>query len=102
MIDIDVKSLEPRQALQLFLICSVAYYHKYESLLSDNDYDYLSTYLWDTWDEWQDHVHAYLVTKGNLQSGSLYNVAYKEYPTVVTVATDVYLREHFQEYGGVV
>lgn len=100
--NIDIKSLKPKQALQLFLICSVAYYHKYESLLTDHDYDYLSTYLWDTWDDWQDHQHAYLVTKGNLQSGSLYNVNYKEYPTMILSATDMYLREYFQEHGGAV
>ncbi len=94
---INIKSLNPKQSLQLFLICSVAYYHKYESLISDEQYDYLSKYLLEHFEDWQDHEHSWLVSKENLTAGTMYNIKYTDYPTIIRVATDMHLREYFYE-----
>src|SRR5690606_27826300 len=95
----NVKQMNPHQALQCFLICSVAYYWKYESLIEDHEYDYLEKYLLKTQDEWKDHQHAYLVEEGNLKAGTMYNIPYKDYPTMILVATDMRLRDQFEVNG---
>ena len=80
--------------LQLLLMCSVAYYHRFESLIEDHEYDAIAKSLLKSWDDWQDHQHAYLVTKEDLAAGTMCSKDYKDYPNMVLAATEMRIRQN--------
>lgn len=83
------------QNLQLFLMCSYAYYIRYDSLIEDSEYDSITRHLHDHWDEF-DHQHKHLVDKGDLKAGTLYKMSAEDYPMMVRQATEIWMREKFQ------
>lgn len=82
-------------SLQLYLMSSYYYYCVYDSIIEDSEYDRLAKRLLKHYDKWQDHQHAYLVTKEDLKAGTLYTLKAEDYPTVVKVAADMRARDVF-------
>ena len=65
---------------QVFLVASYAYYKRYASILPDEQYDKIAKILLTHWDDFE-HPHKYLVTKEDLEAGTLY--ATKNYPKII-------------------
>lgn len=51
-----------------WLVASLAYYDKYESIMSDGEWDMLGRELTAKWDDWN-HPDKNLVNKGEMFSG---------------------------------
>ena len=63
------------------IMASFGYYHLPEnpSLLSDEVFDKMCKYALNEYDNLE-HKYKSLVTKGNLQAGSLFDLALQDYP----------------------
>lgn len=83
--------------LQKYLMCSYQYYHRYTSLVSDSEYDMLAKSLLENWYDWQEHQHAYIVTKDDLQAGTLFTVRTEDYPMMIVQASEMWAREKFYQ-----
>ena len=79
--------------LQRYLMASFLYYCRMETIMPDTEYDYLAKTLLSSYDDWQDHQHAYLVEKGDLEAGTLYRIKAEHYPKIVRMAADMWMRE---------
>jgi hypothetical protein len=82
--NLDAKGRElikfnPNLIVPWFLMASYLYYHKNQSLFSDEYYDELSKELLSRWDQ-VEHRHKHLITKEHLIAGSLYNLKEDDYP----------------------
>jgi len=90
--NISVDELKPNQMLMLFLMSSYAYYHRFDSLMADEEFDSMCKVMIDRWDE-IDHEHKYLVKIEDLKAGTGYAIKYADYPTRVRVGADDWMRE---------
>ena len=68
--------------LQRWLMASYAYYIEDVSLLADTQYDADAKLLLKYWDDFE-HVHKHLVTRGDLEAGTLFRLSMKDYPLPV-------------------
>lgn len=89
----------PSTSISFFLICSYAYYIKYESLLSDTVFDKLCAWMLANWDSLE-HVNKHLVTKEMLAAGSGYNLKESDYPLRVRLVADEMIREYYKHRDG--
>ena len=85
----------PMSIVPWFLIASYTYYHHDLSVLSDGMYDELATTILEQWDNIE-HVHKYLITKDDLQAGSMYRLKAEDYPNSTKGAASHLVR---QEWG---
>ena len=69
-----------------YLMCSYAYYRLNENLIPDGEFDELANKLLAEYPKWKDHPHC--PTEDDLRASTYLG----EYPTIVQVATEVYLR----------
>ena len=83
--------VNPASGFSWWLSASLAYYCKFESLLSDEVFDKLSKYLLDNYDKLE-HTNKNLVTKEGLQAGSGYYLREQDYPLRVRLSTDELIR----------
>ena len=74
-----------------WLSASYAYYLRYESLLSDSAFDKMSKYILDNYESLE-HNHKHLVTKEMLIAGSGYNLKEEDYPLIVRVSTEEFVK----------
>jgi len=67
---------KPSSLLGWIVIASYLYYHKYFSLLSDEDFDKMCSTALKMWDTgiFNSHPLVHLVTRDDLQAGSLYTL----------------------------
>lgn len=84
--------MNPKQALQKYLMASYLYYIRYQSVMPDSEYDALAKQLLEQWDTF-DHAHKFLVTPEDLKAGTLYSLKDEQYPMIVKCAADIWLRE---------
>ena len=63
-------------------MASYLYYHKHVSLLSDALYDDMARRMLARWDE-LDHVHKHLITKADLEAGTLYALPLTSYTSMI-------------------
>ena len=70
-----------------YLMASYLYYNRYESVMPDEEFDQLARKLLDEYDYWGKHPHC--PTEDDLRAGTYLG----EYPQIVTVASEIYLRE---------
>ena len=70
-----------------YLIASYAYYVRYESIMSDHEFDQLAVKLLDEYDHWGKHPHC--PTEDDLRAGTYLG----DYPEIVRQATEMYLRD---------
>ena len=68
--------------VQWYLILSYAYYIEDESLVSDSEYDALCIRLLDKFDEIEHH-HKHLISKDDLEAGTGFTLARRDYPSIV-------------------
>lgn len=66
---------------------SYAYYIANESLIPDTEYDALAKRLLGEWDTFT-HPHKHLVTKGDLEAGTLFRLGANHYPLMVRCAAE--------------
>ena len=83
---------QPHRDLQRFLMAAYLYYVQMESMMSDEDFDKLSKKLLDNYEDWQDHQHAYLVSKEDLQAGTLFTKKDSDYPEIIKQAATIWMR----------
>ena len=83
--------INPASAFSWWLSASLAYYCKFESILSDPVFDKMSKYLLDNYDK-LDHINKHLVTKDGLKAGSGYYLKEEDYPLRVRISTEVLVR----------
>lgn len=88
-----VTGVSLRQAFQMFLVASYAYYLRHVSLMSDESYDKIAKALLTNWDTFE-HQHKYLVTKEDLQAGTLYALKAKDYPLIIRTCAELRIRKH--------
>ena len=69
-----------------YMMCSYAYYQMDESLIPDAEFDALAKQLLEEYDKWKDHPHC--PSQDNLRAGTYLG----EYPTIVKIATHLYLK----------
>ena len=78
--------------IQKYLMASYAYYILHESVMPDEEYDKLATVLLKYWDQF-DHQHKHLISKDDLEAGTLYSLRRHDYPLMVKNATELWLQE---------
>jgi hypothetical protein len=76
-----------------YLSASYAYYELDESLLVDTYYDEICELLDKHWDEIT-HRHKYLIERAALSAGTGFQLAYKNFPTIITSATHGLIRRN--------
>ena len=76
---------------QSFLMASYAYYHSNSpfSFMSDCEYDRIAKDLLDNWDSFE-HQHKRLITKQDLECGSLYALKEQDYPRIIVGAVNMW------------
>ena len=62
----------------------------HKSVMRDEEFDQLSNVLLKYWDQFE-HRREYLVTREDLEAGTLYAVHADSYPTMVKCATEIWL-----------
>jgi len=78
-----IKDMSPNQCVSWWLMASYAYYELMDPILDDEEFDQLTVRISEEWGL-IDHPHKSLITSGNLESGSGFDI---EYPTIVKFAT---------------
>lgn len=73
------------------MVHSFLYYQCDCSVLEDSQFDMLCKHLYENWNKIT-HPHKYLLTKESLAAGSGFSIAYKKYPTIVKVMTNLLQR----------
>jgi hypothetical protein len=91
----DCFKVNPSSTFSWFLICSYAYYIRFESLMSDSAFDAMSKYMLKDYDK-LDHVNKDLVTKEMLVAGSGYNLKEEDYPTRVKIVSEGLIRDFYK------
>jgi NAD-dependent DNA ligase len=78
--------------LQKYLMLSYCYYIRNVSLVSDEEYDVLAKQLLLNWDSFE-HQHKYLVSKEDLEAGTLYHLSALSYPLMVIHAAEIWMKK---------
>ncbi len=76
--------------LQKYLMASYAYYILHKSPMPDEEYDQVAKLLLKYWDEFE-HQHKYLITKEDLEAGTLYHLRANDYPRMVIGGVECWL-----------
>ena len=84
--------MNPKKALQKYLMASYLYYIRYQSVMPDSEYDELAKYLLEHWDTFE-HLHKHLVTPEDLKAGTLFRLRDEDYPLIVKGAADMWVRD---------
>ncbi len=87
----DSFKVNPSSCISWWLSASYGYYIRYESLLSDEAFDKMSKYILDNYESLE-HNHKHLVTKEMLVAGSGYNLKESDYPLIVKVSTEDFIK----------
>lgn len=74
------------------LAASYAYYIMDRPILSDSVFDGMMKWALNNWDSLE-HPHKYLITKEDLENGSLFGISLLEYPNIVKNSVEVMLSE---------
>lgn len=81
----------PASRFSWFLSASFCYYIDMESILTDELFDGMCTWLLEHYDE-VEHVNKDLVTRDMLRAGSAYNLRREDYPLRVQITGDMLAR----------
>lgn len=84
--------INPNSTISWWIAASYQYYHRHESLLSDECYDKMAKYIQKNFHS-MNHPHLHLISKENLEAGSLYNLKASEYPEIVKNSSEMLVRE---------
>lgn len=86
-----VREKSPNAVVPWFLIASYLYYIHDLSILSDGLYDAMAKEMLRDWDLIE-HVHKHLITKEDLDAGSLFRLRASDYPGSVRGAASRLVR----------
>lgn len=95
MSDTDIQ-IECGKAIAKYLMASYAYYILNQSVMPDTEYDQLARFLLEHYDEFE-HQHKYLVTKEDLQAGTLFTLKDEDYPMMVKGGVTYWLEAQEEE-----
>ena len=84
--------------VSFWLVCSYCYYIRHESLMSDEAFDKMSRWMFDNYDKLE-HNHKHLITKEMLSVGSGYNLKEKDYPLIVKVTAEDFIKNMYAGYS---
>lgn len=88
----DVYDVSLGGLIQAYLMTSHLYYQRFESVVEDEVYDRICKRLLNNFEDLpQDHPHIEYIDEDALRAGTAYHI--KEYPIVVEIAADMWLRE---------
>lgn len=76
--------------LQAYLMTSYLYYVLNVSVILDDLYDSIAKTLLARYDEF-DHQHKHLVSKADLEAGTLYHLRGNDYPQMIQMAADLWM-----------
>lgn len=79
-----------KKLLQAYLMTSYLYYTCNVSVILDDLYDGIAKALLARYDEF-DHQHKHLVSKADLEAGTLYHLRGNDYPQMVQTAADLWM-----------
>lgn len=77
--------------ISFWMLSSYAYYCRYDSIMSDTAFDKMSKFMLDNYDSLE-HNHKHLITKGMLVAGSGYNLKAEDYPLIVKVTAESFIK----------
>lgn len=86
--------VNPSSTISWFLICSYAYYIRFESLMSDEAFDKMCKFILGKYGNLE-HTNKDLVTKEMLTPGSGYNLKDEDYPLRVKIVSEQLIREYY-------
>lgn len=84
--------------ISFWLLCSYCYYLRHESLVSDELFDRLSKEMLVSFDDLE-HQHKHLITKDMLGAGTGYNLGYTDYPLIVRVTSEYFIKNLHQGHS---
>lgn len=79
-----------KKLLQAYLMTSYLYYTCNVSVILDDLYDSIAKTLLKHYDQF-DHQHKHLVSKADLEAGTLYHLRGNDYPQMVQTAADLWM-----------
>lgn len=74
-----------------WLTCSYCYYIRHDSLMSDEAFDKMCKWMLENYDSLE-HNNKNLITKEMLSAGSGYNLKAEDYPLVVRVSSEEFIK----------
>lgn len=87
-----------KRTLHKFLMASYLYYHRYESVVPDTEYDQMARDLLGGWDNFE-HQHKHLLSKESLAAGTLFNLREEDYPGMVVGGALLWLNDYCNGKG---
>ena len=84
---------KPASIIAWILMASYLYYHRYDSIFEDVDFDKMMSYTLKHYDNLE-HKYKSLVTKDDLQAGSLFALPVDKYPMGIVRLAEHYSREY--------
>lgn len=82
---LQIDKLSIDRLVSVYMLSSYCYYHRYESILPDEDYDKVCRRLLKEYDRIE-HQHKAHLCKENLKAGTAFTI--KTYPTVVMLVAE--------------
>lgn len=79
-----------KKLFQAYLMTSYLYYTLDVSVILDDLYDGIAKALLARYDEF-DHQHKHLVSKADLEAGTLYHLRGNDYPQMIQMAADLWM-----------
>lgn len=83
----------PSSVIAHVIMLSYCYYHRYASLVHDEDFDKMMLYIKTNYDKLQ-HKYKHLITKEDCEAGSLYALPLDKYPQGLVTIAEALMREH--------
>lgn len=90
----NVRKVPLNRLVSIYMMSSYLYYHRYESIITDEEYDYVCKRLHDDYDH-VTHNHKVYLDRNSLKAGTAYQMKAKDYPTVTRVAAEQWARDEF-------
>lgn len=93
---LDIPSLPINKLVSIYMIASYCYYHRYESVLPDTDYDLICKRLYKEYDNIT-HQHKEHLDKESLKAGTAYQIS--TYPTIVMCVGEDIMRGEYEDWN---
>lgn len=78
----DAFKKDKNMVIPWILLSSYCYYIVHRGLVEDITYDRMCRYLLDNWGVLE-HRHKYLITKEDMEAGTLYQLKKEDYPGII-------------------
>jgi hypothetical protein len=95
---IELDKCEPKKMVNIYLMTSYLYYHLNESVITDDEFDYVCKVLYKHYDQ-IDHPHLYLIDKDQLMAGTGFYIPETNYPNIVKGGARLWLKDSLSRLG---